>query len=63
MASEAGALRAVHSRDVGHATELREKASSGALTSYDQPAGAQVRYRAMSVDQFAKVSSVKNFLG
>ncbi len=52
---DADALRFVSSRDMKHAAHLKQQASSGALTSYGQPAGAQLLYRATAVDHFGKV--------
>lgn len=49
------ALPFVSSRDMKHAAHLKQQASSGALTSYGQPAGAQLLYRETAVDHFGKV--------
>lgn len=49
------ALRFVSSRDMKHAAQLKQQASSGALTSYGQPAGARLLYRETAVDHFGKV--------
>ncbi len=51
----ADALRFVSSRDMKHAAHLKQQAASGALTSYGQPAGAQLLYRETAVDHFGKV--------
>ena len=52
---DADALRFVSSRDMKYAAHLKQKASSGALTSYGQPAGTQVLTREIAVDHFGKV--------
>ncbi len=52
---DAKALRLVSSGDMKYAAHLKQKASSGALTSYGQPAGAQLLYRETAVDHFGKV--------
>lgn len=48
------ALRFVSSRDMKHAAQLKQQASSGALTSYGQPAGARLLYRETAVDHLAR---------